>query len=402
MHGAWLATAPTSTTGVYGVLGSQALETAIGLVMMFFILATAASTVTESISRAMSKRAKDLEKSIAALLEGDNLQQLLDGKDRKAQKDQIDKCLEWLKGTSIWQGVAASSGKNVRRQAKGPSYLSAKQFADAVAEMLTHHPQSAPPPATADPVLETAESARVAGQGSPDPAAIESTPHTATHDPVHADSLPANLQRRLDALVAEGRTDLLSLKSGIETWFDEAMSRTEGAYKRWATVILFVVGLLLAVGLNLSTLSVASALWADPVTRDAVANAASGQAGSGSNDITSVAAATNKVTSLQIPGGWTVEHRKVWSSAHWYTVTWDRTSDLIGWLLTAVLVMLGAPFWFDILGRLVSLRGAGTKPATAANDYASATTAVSAPTIPGSSPAGPATDQFARDVRLIP
>lgn len=33
----------------------------------------------------------------------------------------------------------------------------------------------------------------------------------------------------------------------------------------------------------------------------------------------------------------------------------------IGWLITAFAIMLGAPFWFDLLGKLVSLRGSGTK-----------------------------------------
>jgi len=35
---------------------------------------------------------------------------------------------------------------------------------------------------------------------------------------------------------------------------------------------------------------------------------------------------------------------------------------ILGWLLTAVALSLGAPFWFDTLGRLVKLRGAGTRP----------------------------------------
>jgi hypothetical protein len=32
-----------------------------------------------------------------------------------------------------------------------------------------------------------------------------------------------------------------------------------------------------------------------------------------------------------------------------------------GWLITALAVMLGAPFWFDLLSKLIKLRGAGTK-----------------------------------------
>ena len=35
---------------------------------------------------------------------------------------------------------------------------------------------------------------------------------------------------------------------------------------------------------------------------------------------------------------------------------------LVGWLLTAIAASLGAPFWFDLLGKLAKLRAAGTKP----------------------------------------
>ena len=36
---------------------------------------------------------------------------------------------------------------------------------------------------------------------------------------------------------------------------------------------------------------------------------------------------------------------------------------IAGWLLTAVAVTLGAPFWFDLLGKLIKIRGSGGKPA---------------------------------------
>ena len=35
---------------------------------------------------------------------------------------------------------------------------------------------------------------------------------------------------------------------------------------------------------------------------------------------------------------------------------------LIGWLLTAAALSLGAPFWFDLLCRLVNIRNLGIKP----------------------------------------
>lgn len=37
---------------------------------------------------------------------------------------------------------------------------------------------------------------------------------------------------------------------------------------------------------------------------------------------------------------------------------------LFGWIITALAIMLGAPFWFDLLSKLIKLRGTGTKIST--------------------------------------
>ncbi|PIF34310.1 hypothetical protein CLU81_4949 [Flavobacterium sp. 9] len=37
---------------------------------------------------------------------------------------------------------------------------------------------------------------------------------------------------------------------------------------------------------------------------------------------------------------------------------------IIGWLITALAVTLGAPFWFDLLSKLISVRGVGSKAST--------------------------------------
>jgi hypothetical protein len=41
---------------------------------------------------------------------------------------------------------------------------------------------------------------------------------------------------------------------------------------------------------------------------------------------------------------------------------WDFWLKLLGWLVTAFAVSFGAPFWFDALSKLGSLRNTGTKP----------------------------------------
>ena len=40
----------------------------------------------------------------------------------------------------------------------------------------------------------------------------------------------------------------------------------------------------------------------------------------------------------------------------------DWFFSIPGWLLTALAESLGAPFWFDLLGKFLNIRGAGTRP----------------------------------------
>ena len=294
---------------------------------MFFIVASASSAVAEVTSRWTKKRAKDLERGIAALLNGEPVE----------DKD-LDEALRNFKETSVWKSIEAAINKPPKqgKPPRGPSYLSAKHFADGIFEML------------------------LSGKAANRP-------------------IPENLNRRLKALKAEERLDLVSIKSALESWFDESMARVEGSYKRWATWIILAVGVFLTICLNLSTISVARDLWQDPVTRDSVATASEKLLtdGATAEELTSVAKTADELKEVGIPGGWTEARRHVWTQKEWsWAVNAERATDIGGWALTGLLVMFGAPFWFETLGRLVSLRGAGTKPATAAIDPTSATSAI--------------------------
>jgi hypothetical protein len=302
------------------MFGSQTLETAIGLALMFFLIATLASIIVELISTQLKKRSRDLETGLKAML---------GPKDSGvAAEDPLENALDMLKRTSVYAAASTSAGRQLvgRDRSRGPSYLSAKSFADAVVEMLSDQSGSTLLP---------------------------------------LDSLPANLRKRLKPLVREADGDLVKLKSGLEQWFDDTMQRLQGSYKRWATAVLFVVGLLIAVGANASTIDVAQRLWESPVTRQAVADSAGRVATSPGNlttQLQDLSTATTGVQELQLPIGWDKQMRGDWSPA-----------TVIGWLVTALLVLLGAPFWFDLLNRLVSVRAAGTKPPPAAEDPSSAT-----------------------------
>jgi hypothetical protein len=294
------------------MFGSQALEAAIGLALLFFVCASLASAVVEAVSRVLRKRAKDLEETIGQMLSGSNTF------DAAAEA-----ALKVFKGTAVYQSadIAASRGRRWFRTDVGPAYLSARSFADGVDELLD--------------------------QGSEIPV--------------------AGLGKRLAHLRSEGRERTLEAKAAMENWYDETMGRLGGAYKRWATAVLFVVGLVLAVAGNVSAPHAAQILWQQPAVREA-ALAAAEQAAAKSNspDVVGTNVQTvQDLAGLGMPVGWQ-------QGADWGSLAWT-TSHLAGWLITALLLMLGAPFWFDALSRLVSLRATGAKPPTADHDPAAAT-----------------------------
>src|SRR5664279_293294 len=158
------------------MFGSQALETAIGLAVMFFVLAFAASSFVELLSGLIGKRAKDLEAALGRLLSGQKKDTASEAKD----------ALAWFKGTSGYTAASVLTKKGK------PSYLSAKAFADGIAEFLSN----------------------VEGGYK---------------------KLPAQLKARLDALAkrpaADATAKALAVKAGLEQWFDEAMGRLQGEYK---------------------------------------------------------------------------------------------------------------------------------------------------------------------------
>jgi hypothetical protein len=302
---------------------------------MFLVLATAASGITEFFSRMLGKRAKDLERTLGELLAGssisdpDILAAKKEGADAKNYVEGTQEwCLQKFGATSIWRAASSASkdGRFFWRKI-GPSYISAKAFAEAVTEML--------------------------GPGG----VID-----------HIDNLP-NLKKRLESLVKESGADLIAVKAGLERWFDEAMERLQGTYKRWATLSLFLIGFILAGLLNASTLNVAVEVWKDPVTRQTVADSASKlvKEGAGADQLSTVADAADKLQQLGLPLGWGG------GRAADFLTNWHWTAGIAGWVLTALLVMLGAPFWFDLLSRLVNLRNTGPQPAPAAMDKTSAT-----------------------------
>jgi hypothetical protein len=144
--------------------------------------------------------------------------------------------------------------------------------------------------------------------------------------------------------------DIEQLRANVETWFEASGERIGGWYRRRTQAILFALGLATAVVFNVNPIVIARTLFQEADLRAAVVATAEGYAAA--DAAPAQASYEESVRELHvlaaagIPLGW--EHEGAAGAA--FPVM------LIGWLLTAFAVMLGAPFWFDLLNRFMTVR----------------------------------------------
>lgn len=174
------------------------------------------------------------------------------------------------------------------------------------------------------------------------------------------DSMPdSSLKNWLYPLINKTQGDIGRLENAIGQQFDNTMDRVSGWYKRHIQIWMIGYGFLVAVVLNIDTLSLASRLWQDSNLREN-AIAAAGIANSDKPEVREI---LTKLVELEktssLPIGWS----KSGIDSDGRQKTFPHIHQLAGWILTALAASLGAPFWFDLLGRLVKLRSTGNKPA---------------------------------------
>lgn len=190
------------------------------------------------------------------------------------------------------------------------------------------------------------------------------------------DELPRRLaaRRSLLAMIDQAQGRLETFQRSVEDWFDAEMGRISGWYKRWAQAVLLVVGLVVAVLANIDTLSVTHTLWVDaPVRAAVVAEATSGTLCSQLTDPQQRQDCAAKEIGVVASSGVPIGPQRGCGlsnlgSCFGSSITVDNRLGavllkLIGWLVTAIAISFGAPFWFDALSRLGNLRSTGPKPA---------------------------------------
>ena len=150
------------------------------------------------------------------------------------------------------------------------------------------------------------------------------------------------LRHALQTLLAAADGDTARFRLAVGTWFDDSMERLSGWYKRQTQLIAFLVGLVAAAMLNADPIRISNTLWHQTALAASLAHAVAGDPG----NLTTV---IDKLDASSLIGwnGWV------------YGSFWAFITMVGGWLLAAAASLFGAPFWFDALQRIVSIRGTG-------------------------------------------
>ena len=293
------------------MFGSYVLEVAIGLVFVYMLVSLLCSTINEQvIARFLNLRAKTLEDAIKNML--------ADPQGNGLAKQLYENPL--IKGLS----QNAASG-----EARKPSYIPAKIFAAVIGK-----PRK--------PSYIPADIFALALMSNDVVQAYKNTPGAAK----------SPLPEALALLLDKTNIDPAKEQAKIEKWYNDTMDRVSGWYRRRIQLIIFVLGLLIVVGLNIDTLSIITTISNDTVIRSALVSSAQGSASSLSN----VGAATLQkgFEQIQLVIGW--------SPSSLPADFWGWVLKIVGLLATTFAVSLGAPFWFDLLNKFMAFRSSGTPP----------------------------------------
>lgn len=149
-----------------------------------------------------------------------------------------------------------------------------------------------------------------------------------------------------------------SAQKHLEAWFDSAMERLSGQYKRNTNGWLFGVALLAAAVGNVNAIQIADSLATSQKLRTDVAAFATELSNNSSLPADAKVTIENELKKTGLPVGWeSTPH--LCNPLDFASNCGKSTFTLLaGWVITALAGMLGAPFWFDLLQKLVRLRSA--------------------------------------------
>lgn len=309
------------------MFNSVILEVAIGIIFLFGLVSMICSAIREGIETLTKTRAAYLERGIRELLHDRDAQNIVKSFFEHPMINSLYSA-DYTPGKNTKQPGLFDLGKCL------PSYIPSKNFALALMDIAARGSKN--------------------NAVSSDPNAVEMSIASIRANILNIQNIP--VQRAMLTALDTAQGDLDRLQQNLEKWFDSSMDRVSGWYKRSTQWILFIIGLVVAVGLNINTIKIADYLFRNDDARKIIV----AQAENASKDATftqqSYEQAKSNLDALQLPIGWANGINPETDNSD--SVVWNGFFIyILGWLLTALAATLGAPFWFDMLNKIMVIRG---------------------------------------------
>lgn len=390
------------------MLNNIALDVVIGLVFIYLLYSLLASILQELIATQLSFRSKMLEKAIIRMLEDGKKSGSLPLLERYKGFGQMLFRTNPLRDKPFTREfyehplVKYMSEDNYYSK---PSYLSAGNFSRIMIDILT-------------------------GMAPADMSVIQSTVWegkallASNTEKSRVLMLPRDTAYQLQSFLATSKGDLEKFRLSLEKWFDDTMERVTGWYKRYIQFLLFLIGIIIAVAFNVDSIRIAQKLARDSQLREQLVQSAGNYLEKNQqlgirlaamktvNDTgtvfkqqwqsyeelrqhsDSLLSSAQQMINSDIKGikdvmglGYECKHPVL---LHVFFFAYPDASfpNFIGWILTALAISLGAPFWFDLLNKLMRLRSGNNSKDSGNNPSAPVTVTVNTQTNTGEEAVG--------------
>jgi hypothetical protein len=332
------------------MFGSAILEVVIGLIFVYLLVSLIVTAANELVASALKWRAKTLEKGIRNLL---------------ADPEKTGLARDFYEHPLI---------RGLCEEGKRPSYIPSRTFALALLDIVAKNETGG---------VQTLADIRAA---------------------IHTSQISQSVKEALRALAAsvgndlrQAVSDFSKVQENIEIWFNNSMDRVAGWYKRKAQFWVLILAVIFTGILNIDTILIARTLWTDDIMRAAIVEQAkriaqtdpSGvqptpvpdKAKSAKIPVSSstdediiretkeakqkLVKSVNNIRESGLPVGWQGErpipgafdYPRLWGVINWWWIL-----KVLGLGFTAIAASLGAPFWFDLLNKFITIRSTGKAP----------------------------------------
>ena len=181
----------------------------------------------------------------------------------------------------------------------------------------------------------------------------------------------ATLAKRAQLKAKSTEDGINILRQEIAETFDNSMERASGVYRRNAKGVALLIGISIAIIANADTFHIVSILSKDAAIRTAIVNNAGQVVQTNSvnspEEIKILREDTNNlIAEITLPIGWNkvnLEQQLVSLPDENNPTLFNRYVTMVfGWLISGVAISMGAPFWFELIGRVVNVRNSGKPP----------------------------------------